>query len=63
MQYKYIHFWAISYYVTYFLLYQIFNALDRDIESPQAFRDRLLGENANRDQTDVDSLFEAYLYN
>lgn len=41
----------------------IYNALDRDVESPQAFRDRLLRENSNRDATDVRRLFEAYHFN
>jgi len=42
---------------------QIFNALDWGVESPQQFRDRLLRENLNRDQVDVNSLFEGYFFN
>jgi len=42
---------------------ELFNALDWGIESPQAFRDRLLGETGNRDEADVRNLFEAYFYN
>ncbi|MCL6274046.1 hypothetical protein M3P19_08495 [Muricauda sp. 2012CJ35-5] len=38
----------------------IFNALDSGIESPQAFRNRLLSENGNRAANDVRNLFEAY---
>ncbi|WP_233882153.1 hypothetical protein [Tenacibaculum piscium] len=41
----------------------IYDALDRGIESPQAFRDRLLSENGNRDEADVRELFEAYHWN
>ena len=42
---------------------EIFNALDKDVRSPQQFRDRLMSETSNRDQTDVNSLFEAYYFN
>lgn len=38
----------------------IYDALDSDIESPQAFRDRLLTENNNMDASDVRNLFGAY---
>lgn len=31
-----------------YIIRNIYDALDRGIESPQAFRDRLLGENGNR---------------
>ena len=41
----------------------IYDALDRGIESPQSFRDRLLSENGSRDETDVRELFEAYYWN
>lgn len=40
----------------------IYDALDSSIESPQAFRDRLLSENGNRDEADVRKLFEAYYW-
>ena len=40
----------------------IYGALDYGIESPQAFRDRLLEENGNRDEDDVRELFEAYYW-
>ena len=40
----------------------IYDALDLGIESPQAFRDRLLRENGNRDAADVRALFEAYYW-
>lgn len=40
----------------------IFNALDKEIESPQAFRDRLLSENDNKDEDNVIELFEAYYW-
>lgn len=46
-------------YISYIIIY---DALDRDIESPQAFRERLLRENGNRDEADVRRLFEAYHY-
>jgi hypothetical protein len=42
--------------------HMFYNALDSDIKSPQAFRVRLLQENSNLDQTDVNSLFQAYYY-
>ncbi len=42
---------------------EIFNALDKDVRSPQQFRDRLMSETSNRDRTDVISLFEAYYFN
>jgi len=38
----------------------IYDALDTGIESPQAFRDRLLKENNNKDAADVRELFKAY---
>ena len=41
----------------------LFNALDKDVDSPQDFRNRLLRENGNRDRADVEDLFEAYFYN
>ena len=42
---------------------KLFDALDKDVTSPQEFRDRLLKENNNLDQADVKSLFEAYYWN
>ena len=42
--------------------HMFYNALDSDIKAPQAFRVRLLQENSNLDQTDVNSLFQAYYY-
>ena len=41
----------------------IYDALDRGIETPQAFRDRLLKENDNKDEDYVRELFEAYYWN
>jgi hypothetical protein len=41
----------------------LFDALDSDVDTPQKFRDRLLSENGNRDQTDLENLFEAYYWN
>lgn len=41
---------------------QIFAAMDWGIETPQAFRDRLLRENSDRDLADVEDLFEAYYF-
>lgn len=38
----------------------LFNALDKDVETPREFRDRLLKENNNLDQPDLEDLFEAY---
>ena len=40
-----------------------FNALDKDVRSPQQFRDRLMKNTSDRDKTDVTKLFEAYYYN
>ena len=40
----------------------LFDALDSDVRSPQQFRNRLLGENGNRDRTYVLTLFEAYFW-
>ena len=40
----------------------IYDALDSGVESPQEFRDRLLRENGNIDETDVRNLFEAYYW-
>lgn len=40
----------------------IYDALDYGVESPQAFRDRLLEENGNRDEDDVRELFKAYYW-
>lgn len=40
----------------------IYGALDYGIESPQAFRDRLLEENSNNDIDDVKALFRAYYW-
>ena len=44
-------------------LENIYDALDKGVESPQAFRNRLLRENDNRDENDVRNLFEAYFWN
>jgi hypothetical protein len=41
---------------------QIFNALDSDVKSPAAFRDRLLQENGNSQMTQVVTLFQSYGY-
>ncbi len=41
----------------------IFNALDKDVNTPQKFRDRLLRENDNLDSTDILELFETYYWN
>lgn len=41
---------------------QFFNALDSDVRSPQALRDRLLQENGNRQQPQVTDLFRQYGY-
>ena len=49
--------------VSGYTIRNIYNALDRGVESPQTFRDRLLRENNNRDATDVRALFEAYFWN
>ena len=49
--------------ITGYSIENIFNALDKGIESPQAFRERLLSENDNRDEADVRDLFEAYFWN
>ncbi|MEX0361176.1 MAG: hypothetical protein AB3N10_09335, partial [Allomuricauda sp.] len=48
--------------VTGYSIRNIYDALDSGIESPQAFRDRLLTENDNRDVDDVRELFEAYYW-
>lgn len=40
----------------------IYDALDYGVESPQAFRDRLLRENNNKDEADVRELFKAYYW-
>ena len=40
----------------------LYDALDRDVDTPQEFRDRLLRENSNRDQIDLRNLFEAYYW-
>lgn len=40
-----------------------FNALDKDVRSPQQFRDRLMKNTTDREKTDVTKLFEAYYYN
>ncbi len=42
---------------------QFYNALDSDVRSPQAFRNRLLKETNNRQKTQVDELFKAYYWN
>jgi len=39
--------------VTGYTIKNIYDALDSGVESPQAFRDRLLKENNNRDRADV----------
>ncbi len=48
--------------VSGYTLRNIYNALDGDVTSPQAFRDRLLRENNNKDETDLRNLFEAYFW-
>lgn len=40
----------------------IYDALDYGVESPQAFQDRLLRENNNKDEDDVRELFDAYYW-
>ena len=42
---------------------QIFNALQTNVQTVQAFRDRLLINNGNHQQQAVNNLFEAYYYN
>ena len=49
--------------VTGYTQQDLFDALDKDVDTPQKFRDRLLSENGNRDQTDLEELFEAYYWN
>lgn len=49
--------------VSDYTLSQIFNALQSDVQSLQAFRNRLLSNNGNRQQAQVKKLFEAYYYN
>jgi len=49
--------------VTGYTIKNIYDALDSDVESPQAFRDRLLKENNNKDRVDVLNLFKAYYWN
>ncbi len=39
---------------------ELFDALDKDVTTPQKFRDRLLSENDDLDEDDVNDLFEAY---
>lgn len=41
---------------------QLFNAISSDVRSPQAYRDRLLQQNSNRQSTQVISLFNQYNY-
>jgi hypothetical protein len=41
----------------------LFNALDKNVDTPQKFRDRLLSENGNRDKEDLKNLFDAYYWN
>ncbi|MCF6213270.1 MAG: hypothetical protein L3J45_04510 [Flavobacteriaceae bacterium] len=41
----------------------VFDTLDSDVQSLQAFRDRLLLENNNKDSADVLNLFKAYYWN
>ncbi|AWW30227.1 hypothetical protein DN752_08875 [Echinicola strongylocentroti] len=40
----------------------LFNALDKDVDTPQKFRDRLLKESGNLDRADLENLFEAYYW-
>ncbi len=40
----------------------LYDALDRGVESPQQFRNQLLKENGNRDEKDVRDLFKAYYW-
>lgn len=41
---------------------QLFNAINSDVRSPQAYRDRLLQQNSNRQLTQVTNLFNLYGY-
>lgn len=49
--------------VSGYTLSQIFGALQANVQTPQAFRNRLLSNNGNWQQTQVNQLFEAYFYN
>ena len=49
--------------VSGYSLQNLYQALDKDVVSPQEFRDRLLRENNNMDQEDLENLFEAYYWN
>ncbi|MCF6213952.1 MAG: hypothetical protein L3J45_08005 [Flavobacteriaceae bacterium] len=49
--------------VTGYTIKNIYDALDSGVESPQAFRDRLLLENNNKDRANVLNLFKAYYWN
>ncbi len=42
---------------------EFFKCMEKDVRSPQQFRDRLMVKTSNRDQSDVNSLFEAYYFN
>jgi len=46
-----------------FTNHEFFNSLEKDVRSPQQFRDRLISKTSNRDQADVNTLFEAYYFN
>ncbi len=41
---------------------ELYNALDKDVTTPQEFMDRLLEENSNLDKTDVEDLFDGYYW-
>jgi hypothetical protein len=49
--------------VSGYTIKNIYDALDSDVLSPQAFRDRLLRENRNLDETDLRKLFATYYWN
>jgi hypothetical protein len=49
--------------VSEYSLKNLFDALDKDVDSPQKFRNRLLSENGNKEKDDLKKLFEAYYWN
>ncbi len=48
--------------VTGYTYKKLFDALYKDVTTPQKFRDRLLSENNNLDKTDVKDLFDGYYW-
>lgn len=48
--------------VSGFTLQEMFNALQSDVINPIQFRDRLLLQNSNNQQTEVNTLFRRYGY-